>query len=650
MLGGVTMDDARPSPLSAVDLAQSSLTFGDLVLDGDDVYFVESRASEGGRRVIVRTRGNGLEDVTPAPWSARTRAHDYGGGAFTAAKGVVYFSEASDQRVYRIVPGLAPEPLTPAGNWRYADFVIDKARNRLLCVLETVDAGVEPRAALAEISLDAAGAVDTTSSPRTLVAGHDFYSAPRLSPDGQRLAFTAWNHPHMPWDEAELWMADVGDDGQLENARCIAGGSAEAVQQPVWSPDGVLHFVSDCSGWWNLYRVQPDGSVLAVLPMAAEFGAPQWVFGVSLYGFDRRGALWCAFWRDGVCRVALLDGMDLERVSEFSPFTDVDNLKAGGGEQAVVAALVAGPEEGRLLTVVRDGKAAVLRRSSDARLDSRFMSHPEAVRFPVKDGEGHAFFYRPVHAHCGQAPNEAPPLLVFCHSGPTGQASPALNWHIQFWTTRGFAVLDVNYGGSTGYGRAYRERLRHGWGEVDVEDCVSAAQWVAARGDVDPRRVAIRGKSAGGYTVLRALACSDVFCAGVAHYAVADLEGMMKEGPKFESHYAEWLIGPYPQEMARFRERSPLHHADKIRRPVLLLHGADDPVVPAEHSVTMARALREQGVPVAQVVFPGEGHGFRGADSIRRALEAELSFYAQVLGIELTEQIAPVKIANWPAR
>ncbi len=704
--------DSPPVTLSAEYLAQTSLSFGDLALDGDDVYFVEGRANEGGRRVIVRAGSDGvLEDILPAGWDVRTRVHDYGGGAFLVSDGTVYFSAARDGRIYRVAgrrspgagcaadapePGVptagvptagvptserlapnaaapAPDPVTPAGEWRYADFALDSVRRRLLCVLETPRAGREPQNALAAVALGGERAITraqpasapasrresqpaqpATRPPRVLHAEHDFYAAPRVSPDGCQLAFVAWNHPHMPWDEAELWLADIAQDGELTDVRRIAGGAGEAVQQPVWSPAGVLHFVSDKSGWWNIYRVADGGRVDAVLPMAAEFGAPPWVFGVTLYGFDRDGEMWCAFWQDGVCRLARLPGGRLAPAAGLgAEFTDFENLKAGGAGETVVAALAAGPKQSRSLVAVRDGRVAVLRRSSADGAHDAWLAAPESIRFTAADGEaeGQAFFYRPSgprgRGNGRGEPETAPPLLVFCHGGPTGQATSALNGPIQYFASRGFAVLDVNYGGSTGHGRRYRERLRHGFGEVDVDDCVRAAQTVAGRGDVDPRRMAIRGKSSGGYTVLRALARTDVFCAGVAHYALADLEGMLREGPKFESHYAEWLVGPYPDELARYRERSPLYHAELIRQPVLLLHGADDTVVPVQHSIVMADALRARGTPVAQLVFAGEGHGFRAARTIRRAFEAELSFYAQVLGVTVNEQLVPLEIAHW---
>ncbi|MCW5892399.1 MAG: S9 family peptidase [bacterium] len=615
---------AWASPLGAAQVAAASLRFGDLVTTGEAAYWVETRPDEGGRGVLVRwAPGGEPEDVLPAPWSVRTRAHEYGGGALAAQGAVVCVVHDGDQRLYRVGPDRTPVALTPAGPWRWADASIDVARGRLVAVREAL--GERTTHVLAAVPLDGGAA------PVPLVAGDDFYASPRLSPDGTQLAWLAWSHPRMPWDGTELWVAPLDAAGRLGPRARVAGGPRESVLQPEWSPEGALHFVSDRSGWWNLHRWQ-DGVAEPLCPLAAEFGVPQWVFGLHLYALAPDGAVYCAVGRDGTWQLGRVPaGGGPLRVLD-APFTEVSAVRVAGrtlvlraGAPALAPAIVARDLAGDV--------ARVLRRAGDD-LDPARVSTPTAVRFPSAGGrEVHALHYAPCNPDHAAPPGTRPPLLVRCHGGPTAAASSALDPALQFWTSRGFAVLDVNYGGSSGYGRAYRERLLGQWGVVDVEDCVAAARHAVAAGWADPARTAIRGSSAGGFTVLCALAFHDVFRAGVSWYGVGDLEALAHETHDFEAHYTDSLVAPWPEGRALYRARSPVHAAARIGVPVLFLQGLEDRVVPPAQAEAMVAALRARGRSCAYVPFAGEGHGFRRAATIRRALEAEWSFYAQVFGL-----------------
>jgi dipeptidyl aminopeptidase/acylaminoacyl peptidase len=639
---------AWTSPLGAAQVAAASLRFGDLVTTGAAAYWVESRPDEGGRAVLVRwAPGDAPEDVLPAPWSVRTRAHEYGGGALAASADVVCFVHDADQRLYRLDARLdadaTPRPLTPAGPWRWADASIDRARGRLVAVRETIadEHGARGTRVLAAVSL--AG----DAEPVPLVAGDDFYASPRLSPDGMRLAWLAWSHPRMPWDGTELWVASLDAAGALGERVRVAGGPTESVFQPEWSPDGVLHFVSDRSGWWNLHRWR-DGVVEPLCPMDAEFGVPQWAFGLHLYAFAPDGAIVCAVGRDGTWRLGRVPPGGGPLLVLDAPWTDIAAVRITGrtlvlraGAPALAPAIVARDLGG--------DEARVLRRAG-ADLDPARVATPRAVTFPSVGGRDvHALYYAPRNPDFVAPAGTRPPLLVRCHGGPTAAASSALDAALQFWTSRGFAVLDVNYGGSTGYGRAYRERLAGQWGVVDVEDCVAAARHAVAAGWADPERLAIRGSSAGGFTVLCALAFHDVFRAGVSWYGIGDLEALQEDTHDFEAHYTDSLVAPWPEGRALYRARSPVHAADRIQVPVLFLQGLEDRVVPPAQAETMVAALRARGRPCAHVVFPGEGHGFRRAETIRRALEAEWSFYAQVFGLPAPQGVEPVAIDPAPS-
>ena len=630
------------SPITADAIVADSVSLEQVVVDGTDIYWIEGRAREQGRCVLVRHRAGITTDVLGAPWNVRTRVHEYGGAAYALNAGTIVFSQLDDQRLYRLnADGAAPVALTPAQAMRHADGVFDCTRNRLIAVAEShADATREAVNTLVAIDLSEGRAC-------TLVQGSDFYTSPRLSPDGGQLAWLCWDHPNMPWDGTCLWLATLDADGLPAGPSLAAGGLRESVFQPAWSPSGELHFVSDRSGWWNLYRVR-NGAVEALFPMAAEFGRPQWNFGMATYGFEADGNIICSFVQDGRWRLARLDTGRLQLQPIALPFHTIAEVKVGAG----FAVFIGGAPDIPASIVRLDLTTfewTVLRRAVDLQIDRACHSAPETIEFPTAGGlSAHAFFYAPRNpAYCGLA-GERAPLLVISHGGPTASASATLNLSIQFWTSRGFAVVDVNYGGSTGYGRAYRERLNGRWGIVDVEDAMAAARFLVARGDVDEQRLAMRGSSAGGYTTLAALTFHDYFKAGASYYGVSDLEALARDCHKFESRYLDQLVGPLPGEQATYIARSPIHHVERLAAPLILFQGLEDKVVPPNQSQMMFDALKEKGLPVAYVTFEGEQHGFRRAANIKHALQAEHYFYGKVFGFDTEVPVLAVDIVNLP--
>jgi len=629
------------SPITSELTVSKSVKIMEIALDGEDTYWIESRPSEGGRCVIVRrSPDENRADVTPAPFNVRTRVHEYGGGSFLVADGTVYFSNFSDQRLYRQDSGSQPRPITPETNLRYADGVIDRRHGRLISVREDhTDPDREAANTLAALGLDG------MDGGKVLVSGSDFYSSPRLSPDGSRLAWLTWNHPNMPWDGTELWVGEVRGDGSLGHSERVAGGVDESIFQPQWSPDDILHFVSDRTGWWNLYR-QRDGRDEPICQMEAEFGLPQWVFGMSTYAFQSANRILCTYTLQGAWHLASIDTASGELSAIETPYTSIGSLRAAPGRLVFLAA---SPTETTSLVQLNlaTHELAVLRRSSKVQVDPGYLSRPRPIEFPTERGlRAHAFFYPPKNCDYAAPQGEKPPLLVISHGGPTAATSSKFTLLIQYWTSRGIAVLDVNYGGSTGYGRAYRRRLENNWGIVDVDDCTNGARYLVERGPVDPERLIIRGGSAGGYTTLCALTFRDAFRAGASYYGIGELEAFAKDTHKFESRYLDRLIGPYPERRDIYQERSPINHIESLSCPVIFFQGLEDKVVPPSQAETMVSALRKKGVPVAYIPFKGEQHGFRRAENIKRALDAELYFYGKTLGFELAEPVEPVPIEN----
>ncbi|HVQ40413.1 MAG TPA: prolyl oligopeptidase family serine peptidase [Pyrinomonadaceae bacterium] len=613
------------------------------LITGESVYWIEMRPTEGGRNVIVRRDPQlKIEEVTPQPFNARTRVHEYGGGDYALGDGVVYFSNFSDQRLYAVKDGATPAALTPVGDVRFAEAVIDATRGRLICVREDHTTGRDEAVnTLVTLKLDGNSDYGTV-----LAEAADFYSSARLSPDGKRLAWLAWNHPNMPWDSSELWLGTFGDDGAFASTERIAGGDGESTFQPEWSPDGVLYFVSDRSGWWNLCRLSETGAIEPVYEKEAEFGMPQWGFGMSSYAFESAERIVCTYIENGLSRLGLIDTHTKEYLPVDCEYTDIRYVRASSG-QAVMRA--ASPTSAAaivrldLLTMSFE----VLRRSNNLDIDPDDISRPQVIDFPTEDGlTAYGFFYEPKNQNFQGPEDELAPLLVMSHGGPTAAATTAQSLTIQYWTSRGIAVLDVNYGGSTGFGRAYRERLKGKWGIVDVDDCINGARFLVEKGEVDGNRLMITGGSAGGYTTLCALTFRDVFRAGASHYGISDAEALEKDTHKFESRYSNGLIGPYPERRDIYFDRSPINFTERLSCPVIFFQGLEDKVVPPNQAEMMVEALRAKGIPVAYLPFEGEQHGFRQAKNIKRALDAELYFYSRVFGFELADAVEPVEIEN----
>ncbi len=628
------------SPVTTELIAGETMRLGQLaVLDGD-IFWSEGRPQEQGRNALVWCSADGrTQDLTPAPLNVRSRVHEYGGGAFTMGRRAGFFTHDDDQQLWRIRAGEAPQALTREPGKRHADAVIDAHHKRLVCVREDHSAGG------AEAVNTLVGVQLSNGASTVLASGADFYSTPRLSPDGTELAWLSWNHPNMPWDGTELWRAGVLPDGALGTPLKVAGSTTESIFQPSWSPRGELHFSSDRSGWWNLYRVR-DGQVQPLHPMAAEFGVPQWAFGLSTYGFDARGCVVCTYLEAGRSQLALIDA-ETDRFEPIdTPFCSIRELQVGADFAVFIGASETAPEAVVRLEL-QSGAWRVLRQSSRATLASEHVSVAEAIIFPTEGGlTAHAFYYPPTNAAQRGPEGERAPLIVMNHGGPTGAAGAEFKWSVQYWSSRGFAVVDVNYGGSSGYGRAYRERLSGQWGVLDVDDSVNAARYLVARDEVDADRIAIRGASAGGYTTLCALTFRRFFKAGASHYGIGDLEALAQDTHKFESRYLDKLIGPYPECRALYIERSPVQHTERLNSPMILFQGLEDKAVPPAQAQAMFDAVRAKGLPVTLLMFEGEQHGFRRAQTIRRVLEAELAFYGRVFGFTPAGPQVPLVIEN----
>ncbi len=642
---------SSPIDAAAVASAGRRLAAPAIAADGA-VWWAEGRPEEGGRVVLMRRAPGGeAETVTPAGINVRTRVHEYGGGAWClAAPDLVLFVGFEDQRLYRQRLGeepvaISPEPAAPEA-LRYADLRPSPDGLTVVCVRER-DAEPEPANEIVALAINGSG------EPQVLASGRDFYSFPRISPDGEWLAWTCWDHPNMPWDGTELWVAPLADSGE---ERLVAGGPEESVFQPEWGPEGRLHFASDRDGWWNLYRAREpgaelsgeEGALVQLTEEEADYGHPQWLFGGAVFAFLEGGAIACVRCRRGEERLFLL-GPDGWAASDLGlPFTSFGYpaLAARGSRVAFAAA---SPERETEVVVydAASGGTEVVRAAGEEPLDPAYVSRPRAVEFPTGEGEvAYGFYYPPANPEFEAPAGEAPPLIVESHGGPTSHATPALDAEFLYWTSRGIGVLDVNYRGSSGYGREYRNRLRGAWGVVDTEDCVNGALHLAAEGLADRRRLAIRGGSAGGYATLCALTFHDAFAAGASYYGVADAEALATDTHKFESRYLDRLIGPYPERAELYRERSPINHAERLSSPVILFQGLEDRVVPPNQAETMAAALERNGVPHAYLAFAGEQHGFRRAETNVRCLESELYFYGRIMGFEPAGDPQPVEIVG----
>jgi dipeptidyl aminopeptidase/acylaminoacyl peptidase len=645
------------SAITAEYIIRSSTSFQEILVDDDTVYWIESRPTEAGRAVIVRANPDGcIADVTPQGFNARTLVNSYGGGAFAVSQKTVIFSNLagptgempyarySDQRLFCLEPGQEPVPLTDTLGSRYAAGVIDVARNNLITVREdrTYSVHGEVMSAIVSVNLDGKGL------QKLLVQGNDFYTSPRLSPDGRQLCWLTWNYPDMPWDSSELWLADLDKGGSLSNARLIAGGGEESIFQPEWSPDGVLYFISDRTNWWNLYRFCGE-RVEPVCPKAADFGAPQWIMRMSQYDFVSCERIICSYVEDGEWQLAILEIPNGTLRPVETGFTAISHVRAGQDFVVFFGSSPTSPVS--LVKLNLETNEQIILRSSinaDTRDLLPYISRPQSISFATTgNATAYAFYYPPENPDFAVPTGEKPPLIIMCHGGPTDASTTGLSFLIPYFTSRGFAVVNVNYRGSSGYGRAYRQALYSNWGVYDWEDCASAAYYLIERGDVDAQRIVGRGGSSGGYTTLCLLTFTNLLRAGASYFGISNLNLIAVHTGKLEAHYSDKLIAPYPQGEAIYEARSPYFHADQIKSPAVFFQGLEDSVVPSEQTKTMVASLEQRGIPVASFYFPGERHGFCIASNIQQALEAELAFYACVLGFAPADDLPSIEIKNW---
>lgn len=649
------MSDARripygawPSPITADRAAAGSVGLSETRAIGDATTWLERRPREGGRSVVVRSDvGAEPVDVTPPGVSVRTLVHEYGGGSYAVAGATTYFVNLEDQRLYRqeldgSPTAITPEPATHRG-LRYADMSVSPDGRWIASVHERHRDEGMPVNELVVIAADG-------SVMSTLASGRDFYAFPRWSPDGARIAFIAWDFPRMPWDGTELLVVDVASDGSPGPSREVAGGERDSIFQPAWGPDGSLTFVSDRTDWWNLYREGADGELTNLTPKSAEFAVPMWIFGYSSYDFLSDGRIVCTYRERGVQHVALLDPTTRELLDLDLPYETFDPAVSVSGQR--VALIAGGPTTPTQVVSLDLSTRAVevLRESDVVDFDAEYLSVPEPIEFPTTSGQtAFAHYYPPTNPTAMAPDGERPPLLVNVHGGPTSEADPELDLEIQFFTSRGFAYAEVNYRGSTGYGRGYRESLYGLWGVVDVDDAVAAARHLVDRGLADPGRLVISGGSAGGWTTLCALTFRDAFATGTSYFGVSDLEPFAETTHKFESKYLDLLVGPWPEAADLWAERSPVRHAELLSSPLLILQGDEDEVVPPSQAEVIVRALESRGLPYAYLLFEGEQHGFRKMESISRGLSAELTFYGKILGFEPADRLPPLEIVNLPS-
>ncbi|HEY0708217.1 MAG TPA: prolyl oligopeptidase family serine peptidase [Polyangia bacterium] len=621
-----------PSPLDAETLAGAALRLASpgFAADGS-LLWLEGRPSDGGRTTLVQWQPNtGARDLTSPPFDLRSRVHEYGGGAYVPIGDDVVFVDAKTSALHRQRKGGAPTLLAaPGPHYRFGDLTADPTHNRVLAIAEihkTSDATPENHLVAIDV---ATGAIEV------LIAGADFYASPCPSRDGRHLAWLSWSHPHMPWDAAALHLAELDSAGRPRSARHIAGDPEASAQQPAFSTDGDLYFLLETGGRWNLHRARGDSFERAELVAAmpnAELGLPPWQLGTRTWDFlDRHTAVAAAI-SDGETSLVTIDLGNGAVTRLPARLAHVAHLAAQDGRVLVHGGLADRPS-GILLLETSPTTPIVLRSSLGLALDPTYVSRAEAVSFPTTGGEtAHGFFYPPRNPQAEPRPGELPPLIVIAHGGPTAAATPAFSPLVQYWTTRGLAVLDVNYRGSTGYGRAFRDRLRAQWGVFDVEDCIAGAKALAAAGRVDGGRMAIRGSSAGGFTALAAVCKSDAFHAAASLYGVSDLKALANDTHKFESHYLESLVGPYPAREDLYDGRSPIKHAERLNCPVIFFQGADDRVVPPNQAEMMVAALAQRGIEAALHIFPGEQHGFRRAETLKVVIAEELTFYGHVFG------------------
>ena len=631
------------SPITADTIIAKNVGLGGVDAVNKDIYWLESRPTEKGRSVLVKQSPDGtVTDVTPPTFNVRTRVHEYGGGAYLITEEAIYFSNYSDGRIYRLLGEETPVAVTPESKNRYTNFVLDSDRNRLVCVCEEHEiTETEPANSIIAIALD-------TKEITTLATGNDFYTSPKISPDGKQLAYISWNHPTMPWDSSYLHLGNIKADGSVGEVEVVAGGAAESICEPKWSWDGLLYFCSDINDWWNIYRRNSDGSIECLHEMAAEFAYPHWVFGLSTYSFINANLIVCAYSQHGSWHLGKINTQTKQFQAIDTPYTNISSVKTSTDGDAL---FVAGSPD-RPTAVVKfnleQQQATIIKQSGELNIDPGYISIPQEISFPTEDNLiAYAWYYPPQNKDYVAPSGELPPVFVKSHGGPTAAASVNLSLRIQYWTSRGFGYLDVNYGGSIGYGRQYRERLKGNWGIVDVRDCINAARYLVRQQLADSERLVISGGSAGGYTTLAALTFYDTFKAGASYYGISDLEILARDTHKFESRYLDGLVGVYPEEKELYQQRSPIHYLDRLSCPIIFFQGLEDKVVPPNQAQMMVDAIKEKGLPVAYVTFADEGHGFRQAANIKTAIESEFYFYARLFGFEPADRIEAVQIFNF---
>ena len=619
-----------PSPISAELITRAAPSLNFIQSYGDDLYWVEGRPWEAGRNVIMRRDSNGsITDLLPAPFSHYSRVHEYGGMAYALNDDHLYFVNATDQNIYKycLDDTSAPQVITNNSSRRFADLVVDRQNQRLIAVCEEHNDDQEPENYLASIALN-----NQTPAIEKLVSGADFYAYPRISPDQSQLCWIEWQHPNMPWDATQLWQATISNGNLIEKKRVAGGDNNQAIFQPHWSPNNTLYYVSDITNWWNIYRFE-NGIGAPVLRMDAEFATPLWQLGMTTFDFIDANTIACIWTVSGIWHSGFIDVATGVLTTVQTPYSSMQAVACHQGSVYFVAG--ASVLASQIAGVNLQGEVSPIYAPATVDLDKADLAQPESISFTSGDNQQvHAFYYPPTSArYCGDD-RELPLVIAMCHGGPTGATSSGLNLKIQYWTNRGFAVVDINYRGSVGFGRTYRQGLEGAWGIADVEDTQHAIAYLAGQQKIDPKRCLIRGGSAGGYTVLSALTFTDTFKAGASLYGIGDLETLAKDTHKFESRYLDSLIGPYPERRDIYLERSPIHHADGLNCPVIFLQGLEDKVVPPNQAEMMVKLLEDKGIQVGYVTFADEGHGFRKANNIIRAMEAELAFYRDVFSLK----------------
>ncbi|MEZ7858607.1 MAG: dipeptidyl aminopeptidase/acylaminoacyl peptidase [Parasphingorhabdus sp.] len=619
-----------PSPISAELITRAAPSLNFIQSYGDDLYWVEGRPWEAGRNVIMRRDSNGsITDLLPAPFSHYSRVHEYGGMAYALNDDHLYFVNATDQNIYKycLDDTSAPQVITNNSSRRFADLIVDRQNQRLIAVCEEHNDDQEPENYLASIALN-----NQTPAIEKLVSGADFYAYPRISPDQSQLCWIEWQHPNMPWDATQLWQATISNGNLIEKKRVAGGDNNQAIFQPHWSPNNTLYYVSDITNWWNIYRFE-NGIGAPVLRMDAEFATPLWQLGMTTFDFIDANTIACIWTVSGIWHSGFIDVATGVLTTVQTPYSSMQAVACHQGSVYFVAG--ASVLASQIGGVNLQGQVSPIYAPATVDLDKADLAQPESISFTSGDNQQvHAFYYPPTSArYCGDD-RELPLVIAMCHGGPTGATSSGLNLKIQYWTNRGFAVVDINYRGSVGFGRTYRQGLEGAWGIADVEDTQHAIAYLAGQQKIDPKRCLIRGGSAGGYTVLSALTFTDTFKAGASLYGIGDLETLAKDTHKFESRYLDSLIGPYPERRDIYLERSPIHHADGLNCPVIFLQGLEDKVVPPNQAEMMVKLLEDKGIQVGYVTFADEGHGFRKANNIIRAMEAELAFYRDVFSLK----------------